>query len=286
LIKIQTKEKYGTVRLLLGQWNIFQKDLVPIFLIEEEDFWTLKLHSLELLVILSWPIKDLVDDSNFDESLEQHSMKTNLMEHYRVMMSYKKSVIYNKRFFREIVKLLVFRLQKLGKWSDEDNMIFLQCLNLIRNLLAAEEINEYRSEDTLASVSSNLQGQLFQRLKESQFLDLLVAVASSINEPQYQQFYNIIMDILYYINRGYHLDDITIGSKLRNGNNKIVNALKSNGEYKRHSRFGGTFEVRLPNGKSALYHDHQLNDLTVLEAGKKSKNLVRTSRRADVIKYS
>ncbi|ORY20743.1 timeless-domain-containing protein [Neocallimastix californiae] len=232
----------------LGSWMIVQKDLIPI-LIEYKDNDKIAMAVVEVLVPLTWPIEiSLEEIKNEDQDLPSQ---------LEYLISYKEAIISTdalNALFEIIIKpLSVSYRDRTYRETALIRLIFL----LIRNLLCIKdkEASVLTSTDKLRR--STLQEKLMIKLQKSNFIELLLSFAGSLDETEYVEWNMLILEIFYHMYIGRDPEEI-LSNKHVGLSHKVTELLKHEQKmnsidlkkrYSRHSRFGGSYFIEFENGK-------------------------------------
>jgi len=239
-------EKY--VSRSLGSWMIVQKDLIPI-LIEYKDDEKISMAVVEVLVPLTWPIEvsleeiktndqDIPNQLEYLESYKEAMVSTEALDALFEVIVRPLSIPYHERTYKETALI---------------RLIF----TLIRNLLCIKdkEASVLTSTDKLRR--STLQERLMLKLKNSNFIELFLSFAGSLDESEYVEWNMLILEIFYYMYIGRDPEEILSNKVISNGHRvtellqkeQRINSIEVKKRYSRHSRFGGSYFIELDNGK-------------------------------------
>lgn len=264
-------EKY--VSRALGSWMIVQKDLIPI-LIEYKNDEKIAMAVVEVLVPLTWPV---------EVSMEEIKTKDQgLPNQLEYLISYKEAMVSTdalNALFELIVKPLSISYRDR---NYKETALIRLIFTLIRNLLCIKdkEATVLTSTDKLRK--STLQERLMIKLQKSNFLELFLSFAGSLDESEYVEWNMLILEIFYNMYIGRDPEEI-LSTKTLGLSNKVtellqkeqrMNSIEIKKRYSRHSRFGGSYFIELENGKKLNVHQSNAINLSmdeILDHNKKNK---------------
>eukprot|EP00833_Pecoramyces_ruminatium_P006014 jgi/Orpsp1_1/1180046/evm.model.c7180000071962.1 len=183
----------------LGSWMIVQKDLIPI-LIEYKDNDKISMGVVEVLVPLTWPIEVSLEEIKTDDQ--------DIPSQLEYLISYKEAIISTNALdalFEMVLKPLSVPYRDR---SYKETALIRLIFTLIRNLLCIKdkEASVLTSTDKLRR--STLQERLMIKLKKSNFLELFLSFAGSLDETEYVEWNMLILEIFYYMYIGRDPEEI------------------------------------------------------------------------------
>ena len=203
-----------TVARLFWEMRLLPNDLVPILLetagkglVEDKR----AISCADLMTAMTWPI-DLAEElKELDEELDKGTDYTQLMQshlHYKMALL-KPGVI------QALFGIVLSPLAKGPKERKErDSQIINVVLHLIRNLAFIKDLpaNSHLSPDQ--AEFSNLQSKLTLALSETHTLDLLLTIAANAdNDPHFNRWNTLVLEILYLLFRGVKPTSLTVNQK-------------------------------------------------------------------------
>jgi len=91
------------------------------------------------------------------------------------------------------------------------------------------------------------------KLKNSNFIELFLSFAGSLDESEYVEWNMLILEIFYYMYIGRDPEEILSNKVISNGHRvtellqkeQRINSIEVKKRYSRHSRFGGSYFIEL-----------------------------------------
>ncbi|KAJ3358296.1 Topoisomerase 1-associated factor 1 [Allomyces javanicus] len=247
-----SKEK--TVARMLGKWQLLEKDLIPI-MEQHSGNQNVFFAAVELVVPLTWP-------------LESQYLGTDLLMYQR---AYKDLLINSAALDRAHEMMLVLLETPFRQRSERTNAVIRLLLYLFRNLLAIPDPSLGAVAATDAWMQAQMQERLLFKLQKLDVLSFFVSVASSIADRQFDPWNTTMVEIFFLI---FCTCDVKALFQTANetANEAIADILAKESRsriipQKRHSRFAGTFVVKLGDGTKFNVHRHD-NTIGVIDSSK------------------
>ncbi|KAL5039747.1 hypothetical protein BDV3_003170 [Batrachochytrium dendrobatidis] len=245
----QTKDRH--VHNLLRKWNVLQNDLLPL-LITSVRSNNLKVAALvcELLVPLTWPY-DQNGQSKYQDEIKEYQeafLKDNVISSVLTVLIHLFSIPYKQRAENDHTRLRLF-------------------FSLFRNLIAANDVQVAVTASAESHWRSVHQERLIIQLEKDGIIDLLLSICGSLSSEEFEGWNVLILEIIYMI---FHRRDISELFIEKPKGEQLATLLKkeqslktacSNPKHSRHSRFGGTLTVSLPNGSRINTRDITTKDV-------------------------
>ncbi|KAJ3376093.1 Topoisomerase 1-associated factor 1 [Allomyces arbusculus] len=247
-----SKEK--TVARMLGKWQLLEKDLIPI-MEQHSGNQSVFFAAVELVVPLTWP-------------LESQYLGTDLLMYQR---AYKDLLINSAALDRAHEMMLVLLETPFRQRSERTNAVIRLLLYLFRNLLAIPDPSLGAVAATDAWMQAQMQERLLFKLQKLDVLSFFVSVASSIADRQFDPWNTTMVEIFFLILCTCDVKTLFQTSN-EAANETIADILAKESRsriipQKRHSRFAGTFVVKLGDGTKFNVHRHD-NTIGVIDNSK------------------
>ncbi|KNE59244.1 hypothetical protein, variant [Allomyces macrogynus ATCC 38327] len=243
-----------TVARMLGKWQLLEKDLIPI-MEQHSGNQNVFFAAVELVVPLTWP-------------LESQYLGTDLLTYQR---AYKDLLINSAALDRAHEMMLVLLETPFRQRSERTNAVIRLLLYLFRNLLAIPDPSLGAVAATDAWMQAQMQERLLFKLQKLDVLSFFVSVASSIADRQFDPWNTTMVEIFFLI---FCTCDVKALFQTSNeaANEVIADILAKESRsrivpQKRHSRFAGTFVVKLGDGTKFNVHRHD-NTIGVIDQSK------------------
>ncbi len=190
-----------TVARIFWETRVLSNDLIPILmetagLVEDK----CAVACADLMTAMTWPIDMAAELKELDEEHDKDVDYTQLLFshlHY-------KAALLRPGVLQALFGIILPRLAKEGKERNErDVQIVNVVLHLVRNLAFIKDLpaNMHGSADQ--AVFSTLQSRLIKSLSESNFIDLLLTIASHAStDPLFNQWNVLVLEIFYLLFRG------------------------------------------------------------------------------------
>ncbi|KAA1474618.1 timeless-domain-containing protein [Dentipellis sp. KUC8613] len=253
-----------TVARIFWATRVLTNDLVPILLetagkghVEDKR----AIACADLITAMTWPI-DLAEElKELDEEMDRGTDYTTLLQSHL----YYKAALLRPGVMQALFNIMLPCLAKDPKErKDRDVQIINVVLYLVRNLAFIKDLssNVHLSSDQ-ASFSA-LQSQYIKTLQETNFLDLLLTIASNAaTDTMFNGWNTLVLEIFYLLFRGVK------PSTLQNTRTLHQLLAIEDGRRRdfaryapsRHSRFGTTISVKLnPKKIKDPYKDDSKGD--------------------------
>ncbi|TFK28235.1 timeless-domain-containing protein [Coprinopsis marcescibilis] len=247
-----------TVARIFYESRLLSNDLVPVLmatagkgLVEDKR----AIACVDLMTAMTWPIdvaeelKEMYEEQ--DEAAAQAPDYTQLLHAH---LQYK-ATLAKPEVVRTLFALVLPPLAKTPAQREErDGQIINVVLHLIRNLAFIKDLppNTTRSADNVEY--SSLQGRMVRVMEETHVLKLLLTIAANTgNDPLFNTWNALVLEIFYLLFRGVKPLDLTIDQNKRStatlqrllaveDRNRLNVVRKASS---RHSRFGTTVTVQL-----------------------------------------
>ncbi|KAI0265300.1 timeless protein-domain-containing protein [Gloeopeniophorella convolvens] len=249
-----------TVARIFWACRVLPNDLVPIILetagkghVEDKR----AIACTDLITAMTWPI-DLAEElKELDEELDRGTDYTLLLQshlHY-------KAALLRPEVFQALFSIILPCLARSPRTRTErDVQVINVVLHLVRNLAFIKDLpaNVHLSADQ--AEFSTLQSKLIRTLSESNFLDLLLTMASSAaSDVMFNNWNTLVLEIFYLLFRGVKPTDLVLEQAAQTKQN-LRQLLSLEDQRRRdfarkapsrHSRFGTTISVTLNPKKAA-----------------------------------
>ncbi|KAJ3108672.1 Topoisomerase 1-associated factor 1 [Phlyctochytrium planicorne] len=193
LKRILRKDDLTTDRmafLTLGKWDVLKKHLIPILMLTEvEQNPKLVTALVELFVPMTWPL----DESLTKELTSQH------INHAHVLRQYKESFVKEGVLSKILQLLLRIASIPFRKRQPSDEARIRIILFFLRNLLAVRDSSSTATSSSEKYVQSTLQEQLIVAYKKANVIELILTMAGSLKEREFQDYKAVILEIIYYM---------------------------------------------------------------------------------------
>ncbi|KAJ3893201.1 timeless protein-domain-containing protein [Lentinula edodes] len=276
-----------TVARIFWKTRVLPNDLVPILLatagqglVEDKR----AIACADLMTAMTWPI-DLAEElKELDDQLDSKADYTELLQSH---LHYKAAVL--KPGVLEALFGIVLPPLTKGpqERTERDGQIVNVVLHLVRNLAFIKDLpaNTFLSADH--AEFSSMQSKLIRMLSDSHILQLVLTIAAnSDNDPLFDSWNTIVLEIIYLSLRGVQPSSLTMDQSKRPADD-LHRLLAQEERSKRHSsrqaptrhsRFGTTIAVKLnPNRKQAQANTDTNTDASGaldLSSSKKSQTFV------------
>ncbi|KAG9047150.1 Topoisomerase 1-associated factor 1 [Tulasnella sp. UAMH 9824] len=283
-----------TVARILYETRVFQRDLVPILLAtagagKVED--KCALACADLITAMTWPIDVAEELKELDDEIDGKTDYTTLIEAQR---SYKAAML-RPGAIAALFSIMVPPLAKSKQERKErDNQIINLVLHCFRNLAFIKDPppNIYASGEQAEYAS--LQSKLIVTLQESNVLFTFLTFASNADQPLFNPWNNLLLEIFYLLFRG--VSPRTLPADQAEQSKQELKSLleKENASKKeqrkfagtRHSRFGTTITIRSGNEKVVMHRQAAIQadttDIMDMKKKKKSKGIKKQDELAGV----
>lgn len=238
----------------LGDWNIVQRKIVPMIILNPERK-RLLYESVRLLTRLTMPIDP---EAEIDE----------VFRDFDILKKYVETItLYEGRSVAAIVGMLEEPLARAHNspagFSEKDEELLELVLTLFGNLLNVS--NDKEKGGSAGAHMSRIHERLLQCFEKELVLDTIVAVVDLIGSGDYAiEYHMLILDVIHLIFRGYDPKDVVDGgvdsSKLRGRTSAKTNSdsfkalmardatrrnlLRASSKFGRHPRFGGSLQIK------------------------------------------
>ncbi|KDR76874.1 hypothetical protein GALMADRAFT_245966 [Galerina marginata CBS 339.88] len=259
-----------TVARLFWEMRVLPNDLVPILLetagkglVEDKR----AISCVDLMTAMTWPIDMAEELKELDEELDKGTDYTRLLQSHL----YYKLALLKPGVIQALFGIILPPLAKgIKERMERDGQVINVVLHLIRNLAFIKDLpsNSHLSSDQ--AEFSNLQSKLIRALSETNTLDLLLTIAAnSDNDPLFNGWNTLVLEILYLLFRGVKPSSLaTDQAKQPAENLQRLLALEDRTRRdlarkatSRHSRFGTTISVKLnPNKRPPPTDDSNAAD--------------------------
>ncbi|ORX99636.1 timeless-domain-containing protein [Basidiobolus meristosporus CBS 931.73] len=268
---------------LLGRWDILNKDLIPIFLLNSEMSNSFQerhcLACIELFVPLTWKV-----DQESEYPLES-------LEYLRTH----KQAFLREGLFEGIFGVLVKLLSKpLRERSERENGFIGLILNLIRNLLAIPDRQASIKDSAERYEQSFTQERIILRLQESNLLELLLTFASSADDSDFLSWNMTVQEIFCGLFGNFDPSSFLLPQNDNPAASKLGELLRQEELRKqqslasmptRHHRFGGAYKVNLGDGKDIVLHSQDAGYTPLSANLDKTKKKMAPKRRSKETKF-
>ncbi|KDQ07544.1 hypothetical protein BOTBODRAFT_192367 [Botryobasidium botryosum FD-172 SS1] len=275
-----------TVARLFWDARVLPNDLVPILLetagkghVEDR----CAIACADLMTAMTWPI-DLAEElKELDDEEDAHTDYTALLQ---AQLSYKAAML-RPGVLKALFDIMIPPLAKEKKERTErDGQVINVILHAFRNLAFIKDPPTHAGSSSDRAELSSLQSKLITTLEEAHILDLFLTIASNAEEPSFNPWNALVLEIFYLLFRGVKPDALALDQKKQPREN-LLKLLVSEEKSKRdslrnassrHSRFGTTISVRSGKDSYILHRQQALTadastimDLTKKRVTKKAK---------------
>ncbi|KAH9267825.1 hypothetical protein BASA84_000512 [Batrachochytrium salamandrivorans] len=232
----QTDDRH--VHSLLCKWQVLQNDLIPLLItsVQTNDL-KMAVTVCELLVPLTWPYNKEGQLKYQDEikGYQEAFLKEGVLSSVLAVLVHLFSSPYKKRAENDHARLRLF-------------------FSLFRNLLAASDVQVASTASAERQWRSVHQERLIIRLESEGIIELLLSICGSLSSDEFEGWNTLITEIVYLMFFRRDISEL-LEQKPRGG--QLADLLKQEQSSKaafskpkltRHSRFGGTLSISLPNG--------------------------------------
>ncbi|KAF9531181.1 timeless protein-domain-containing protein [Crepidotus variabilis] len=256
-----------TVARLFWEMRVLPNDLVAILLetagkglVEDKR----AINCVDLMTAMTWPIDMAEELKELDEELDKGTDYTQLLQsHLRYKVALLKPGVIQAMFGIMLPPLAKPARDRIERDSQVINVV----LHLIRNLAFIRDLAHNSQLSSDQAEYSNLQSKLIRELSETHTFDLLLTIASNVdNDPHFNGWNTLVLEILYLLFRGINPTSLTIDQakqpaeklqRLLALENQTRRELTRNAA-SRHSRFGTTISVKLnPNKRKPSTSDNR-----------------------------
>ncbi|KAG8903574.1 Topoisomerase 1-associated factor 1 [Tulasnella sp. 403] len=241
-----------TVARILWETRVLQRDLVPILLetagkgkVEDK----CALACADLITAMTWPIDVAEELKELDDEIDQTTDYSTLLEAHR---SYKAAMLRPD----VILALFSIALPALAKGKRErterDGQIINLVLHCLRNLAFIKDPPPNAHASGEQAEYASLQSKLINTFKDTAILDSLLTFASNSDDPMFNPWNNLILEIMYLLFRGVKPSSLILDQQTK-AKQDLRNLLDAEAKVKRdggksrptrHSRFGTTISVK------------------------------------------
>ncbi|KAI0033017.1 timeless protein-domain-containing protein, partial [Vararia minispora EC-137] len=249
-----------TVARIFWESRVLPNDLVPI-LLETAGKGHLDdkraIACIDLVTAMTWPIDLAVELKELDDEADRGADYTKLLQSHL----YYKAALLRPHVLESLFNVMLYHLSKgAHSRTERDIQIMNVILHLIRNLAFIRDppSNIHLSSDR--ADLANMQNDLIRILHETQFLELILTIASnSATDATFNAWNVLVLDILYLLFRGVRPESLVLEQALQSQRNlrqllsiedKRRRDFNRNAP-SRHSRFGTTITVTI-NPKKQL----------------------------------
>ncbi|KAI0703047.1 timeless protein-domain-containing protein [Cytidiella melzeri] len=249
-----------TVARIFWETRVLPNDLVPILLetagkglFEDKR----AVACADLMTAMTWPIDVAEELRELDEVMDKGTDYTQLVQSH---LRYKAAIVRIDVMQALLGIVLPCFAKSKKKRAQRDNQVIGVILYLIRNLAFIRDLpaNMHGSADQ--AEYSSLQNRLVKVLSETQFLELLLTMASNGDgDPMYDSYNSLLLEIFYLLLRGVRPASLAADQSKEPAQNlrrllTVEDHRKrdiARNASSRHSRFGTTISVTLnPKAKS------------------------------------
>ncbi|KAI8970854.1 timeless protein-domain-containing protein [Pilobolus umbonatus] len=289
-IRIDSQSNEKVVLNTLTEFNLIEHDIVPLILSfrnhpDTEVANRFILACTELLVPMTWPIEQSLDD-------EQEDDDPNMLFHQR---KYKLGLMVPE-VYEAIMNLILTPLSvPYRERSGRDNTIIKLVLYLFRNLSVIPDFVASQMGTHEQLKMAHMQENYVICLYESQMMELLLTIASNTSTlTDYSEWNVLVMEIFYNLLKHIDPKDVFLSDyrseetgDINDASKRLSQLLVQDNEHKRqkisanpprntrHNRFGGTYIIESDAGTRKITHKQEggfaeLNKL--LDEEKKNNN--------------
>ncbi|KAF7726188.1 Topoisomerase 1-associated factor 1 [Apophysomyces ossiformis] len=261
-IRYGTREPEKSTLFILAEFNLIEKDLVPLILTHANQDSAIAerfvLACVELIVPMTWPLDK--------DNEEERPIYSRMLEYHR---QYKLALLAPNVL--EAIVHLVFRPLSVPfrERSERDQTVIRLVLYLLRNLTAIPDLRVSPSATGDMLRMATMQERLLIRFCESPIMELLLTMASSSMDADSAEFNVMVLEIVHNILQHVNPKDVFLGDinkKADNANQTSKLSLlleeendrkrvKSRKEPTRHNRFGGSFTLQGWDGSRYVVHN-------------------------------
>ncbi|KAJ3814095.1 timeless protein-domain-containing protein [Lentinula aff. lateritia] len=276
-----------TIARIFWKTRVLPNDLVPILLatagqglVEDKR----AIACADLMTAMTWPI-DLAEElKELDDQLDSKADYTELLQshlHY-------KAAILKPGVLEALFSIILPPLTKgPQERTERDGQIVNVVLHLVRNLAFIKDLpaNTFLSADH--AEFSSMQSKLIRMLSDSHIFQLVLTIAAnSDNDPLFNSWNTIVLEIIYLSLRGVQPSSLSMDQSKRPADDlhrlltqeERSKRQSSRQAPTRHSRFGTTIAVKLnPNRKQAQANTDTSTDASGaldLSSSRKSQTFV------------
>ncbi|KAI5989865.1 timeless protein-domain-containing protein [Pisolithus marmoratus] len=254
LWRLDDSDDERTVARIFWETRVLSNDLVPILLatagkglVEDKR----AIACADLMTAMTWPIDMAEELKELDDARDKGTDYTELTFSH---LNYKAALL-KPGVMQALFGIMLPPLSKPVKERDErDGQVVNVILHLVRNLAFIKDlpVNLHLSADQ--AEYSSLQTKLIKAYSETNMLDLLLTIASNNdNDPLFNSFNNLVLEIFYLLFRGLKPSTLVI-DQAKQPTQDLRRLLAAEDRQKkdaaryassRHSQFGTTLTVQL-----------------------------------------
>ncbi|KAJ2588702.1 Topoisomerase 1-associated factor 1 [Coemansia sp. RSA 1722] len=220
----------------LGEWQVLEKDIIPIFIINAKELakgpgdFALKtvVSCIELFVFLTWSM-----DSETDEVK---------MQFIRILRSYKRAFAKDDVVFN-LLAVAVMYTKRGNALSDKEWMIVKGIMYVFRNILAIPDPLVAPAAGSLTA-QVEIHDKLIAVLDKHLATDFFLALASSADQRRFKDLRPTLLDIVYFL--FYRVPVAALFSQPQSTWFKDSESHRDKSS--RHNNFGGVFAVSTGEG--------------------------------------
>ncbi|BEI92678.1 uncharacterized protein CcaverHIS019_0503060 [Cutaneotrichosporon cavernicola] len=249
-----------TVARCMYQANLMKELIGLVGEVYNRGEWGRKvaLMACDLIAALTWPIDVAAE---LKELQDEGPVVTDYASLLRAQVEYKSQILQSDTL-RCVLSLMLPCFGRERRDERDDRIISL-CLHIVRNLLT---IRDVRAPDTAtgeAEELSHLQSDLIVQLDKLEYLDLFLTMAADSDRSVGFNSYNmLLLDILHLMYRCIRPEELSKDQATASAQDlaKLLadeerqKRLSSMAKSTRHSRFGTTLQVRLPEQRIILHN--------------------------------
>lgn len=213
--------RYRRLHRALGEWNVVQKQVLPLLIQSQNDPQVL-FEATRLLVMVTMPVDP---ESEVEEMYRDHDI---LKSYVEAFASYEGNVIAT------LVGMLeqpLSRVKTEGQCSDRDEIVFELVLTLFRNLL--DITNEASHGGTTGAHRTELHENLMRRFESEFVMDMLIAIIDAIGAGFFSKYNLLTLELVHLVLRGYDPKAVVLRA-----NDKRPEKSKKKKQQKRSDHFG------------------------------------------------
>ena len=213
--------RYRRLHRALGEWNVVQKQVLPLLIQSQNDPQVL-FEATRLLVMVTMPVDP---ESEVEEMYRDHDI---LKSYVEAFASYEGNVIAT------LVGMLeqpLSRVKTEGQCSDRDEIVFELVLTLFRNLL--DITNEASHGGTTGAHRTELHENLMSRFESEFVMDMLIAIIDAIGAGFFSKYNLVTLELVHLVLRGYDPKAVVLRA-----NDKRPEKSKKKKQQKRSDHFG------------------------------------------------
>ncbi|KAI5994503.1 timeless protein-domain-containing protein [Pisolithus albus] len=254
LWRLDDSDDERTVARIFWETRVFSNDLVPILLatagkglVEDKR----AIACADLMTAMTWPIDMAEELKELDDARDKGTDYTELTFSH---LNYKAALL-KPGVMQALFGIILPPLSKpVKERSERDGQLVNVILHLVRNLAFIKDlpVNLHLSGDQ--AEYSSLQTKLIKAYSETNMLDLLLTIASnSDNDPLFNSFNTLVLEIFYLLFRGLKPSTLAI-NQTKQPTQDLRRLLAAEDRRKRdaaryassrHSQFGTTLTVQL-----------------------------------------